>query len=217
MNSKPDCRFITFEGPEGSGKTSQLKLAAAWLERQGVPLRVTREPGGTRIGEDIRQILHDTKNTEMSREAEILLYSASRAQHVAEIILPALQAGKIVLCDRFFDSTYAYQGYGRGLPMDALQLITRFATQNLSPDLTIYLDIDPEIGIQRRELGGDILNRLDRETLDFHNRVRQGYLTLIREQPERWRIIDGAASIDEVHQAVKLVLARALSLQLASE
>lgn len=217
MNNKSGCRFITFEGPDGSGKTSQLKLAAAWLETQGVPLLTTREPGGTRIGEDIRKLLHDTKNTEMSREAEILLYSASRAQHVAEIILPALQAGKIVLCDRFFDSTYAYQGYGRGLPMDALQLITRFATQNLNPDLTIYLDIAPEVGIQRRECGGEFLNRLDREALDFHKRVREGYLTLIRENPERWRKIDGAASIDEVHQSVKLVLAQELNLRLTLE
>ena len=205
-------RFITFEGPEGSGKTSQLKLAVAWLERRGVPLVVTREPGGTPIGEEIRQLVHDTKRTEMSRKAEILLYSASRAQHVAEIILPALKAGKVVLCDRFFDSTYAYQGYGRGLPMEPLQMITKFATQNLTPDLTLYLDISPEIGIQRRELGGDVMNRLDREALEFHQRVRKGYLTLIRENPERWRTIDGSGTREEVHCAVKKVLKQALNL-----
>jgi dTMP kinase len=213
MNKKPyNSHFITFEGPDGSGKTTQLKLAAAWLERRGVPLLITREPGGTPIGEEIRKLVHDTKRTEMAREAEILLYSASRAQHVAEIILPALKSGKVVLCDRFFDSTYAYQGYGRGLPMEPLQLITKFATQNLTPDMTLYLDISPEIGIQRREFGGDVLNRLDRETLEFHQRVREGYLTLIKENPERWRMIDASGTREEVHCAVKKVLKQALAL-----
>jgi dTMP kinase len=208
----PSSHFITFEGPDGSGKTSQLKLAAAWLEDLGVPLLITREPGGTPIGEEIRRLVHDTKRTEMSREAEILLYSASRAQHVAEVILPALKAGKVVVCDRFYDSTFAYQGYGRGLPMKPLQLITRFATQNLIPDLTLYLDISPKIGIQRRESGGEVLNRLDREALDFHQRVREGYLALIKENPERWRIIDGSGTREEVHRAIKAVLKEALDL-----
>lgn len=212
MNKHPDSRFITFEGPDGSGKTSQLKLAATWLESLGVPLLVTREPGGTPIGEEIRQLLHDTKRTEMAREAEILLYSASRAQLVAELILPALETGKVVLCDRYFDSTYAYQGYGRGLPMEALKLITRFATQNLIPDLTLYLDISPEIGIQRRERGGDVLNRLDREALDFHQRVREGYLTLIKENPERWRVVNASGTREEVHLAIKKVLQQNLAL-----
>jgi dTMP kinase len=211
MNKKKGL-FITFEGPDGSGKTSQLKLAVTWLERHGVPLVITREPGGTLIGEEIRKLLHDTRRTEMAREAEILLYSASRAQHVAEIILPALQAGKVVLCDRFFDSTYAYQGYGRGLSMDALQLITKFATQNLSPDLTLYLDIAPEVGIQRRERGGEVLNRLDREALEFHQRVREGYLALIEANPERWRTIDASGTREEVHRTIKRVLKQALAL-----
>jgi dTMP kinase len=213
MNKHPNsCRFVTFEGPDGSGKTSQLKLAAAWLESRGVPLLITREPGGTPIGEEIRKLLHDVRHTEMAREAEILLYSASRAQHVAEIILPALKAGKVVLCDRFYDSTYAYQGFGRGLPLEALQLITQFATQNLIPDLTLYLDIAPEIGLQRRERGGEVLNRLDRETLEFHKRVREGYLTLIKENPGRWRTIDASGTLEEVHRAVKNVLKQALAL-----
>lgn len=213
MNKLPHShRFITFEGPDGSGKTSQLKLAAAWLECHGVPLLITREPGGTPIGEEIRKLVHDTKHTEMAREAEILLYSASRAQLVAEVILPALTAGKVVLCDRFFDSTYAYQGYGRGLPMKSLQLITGFATQNLIPDLTLYLDISPEIGIQRRESGGDVLNRLDRETLEFHNRVREGYLALIKANPERWHIIAASGTREKVHSAIKSVLKQALDL-----
>ncbi|MDF1512177.1 MAG: dTMP kinase [Anaerolineae bacterium] len=204
--------FITFEGPDGSGKTSQLKLATVWLKTQGITPVVTREPGGTPIGEKIRKLLHDTHHTEMSSETEILLYAASRAQHVAEIILPALHAGSVILCDRFYDSTYAYQGYGRGLSMKSLKLITQFATQNLVPDLTIYLDIAPEFGIKRRESGGEILNRLDRETLAFHQRVRQGYLDLIKADPARWRAIDGSGTIQEVHGAVKEVLKKALSL-----
>jgi dTMP kinase len=213
MNKSPDgIRFITFEGPDGSGKSTQLKLAAGWLQDLGVPLLTTREPGGTPIGEEIRRLVHDTRRTEMAREAEILLYSASRAQHVAEVILPALRAGKVVLCDRFYDSTYAYQGYGRGLPMEPLQLITRFATQNLVPDLTLYLDISPEIGIQRRESGGDVLNRLDRETLDFHRRAREGYLKLIQAEPGRWRMVNGTGTPEEVHRAVKKVLKQALHL-----
>ncbi|TFG67639.1 MAG: dTMP kinase [Anaerolineales bacterium] len=212
MNKNPHSGlFITFEGPEGSGKTSQLKLAVPWLEGHGVPLVITREPGGTPIGEEIRKLLHDTRRTDMAREAEILLYSASRAQHVAEIILPALQAGKVVLCDRFYDSTYAYQGYGRGLSMDALQMITKFATQNLTPDLTLYLDISPEIGIQRRERGGEVLNRLDREPLEFHHRVRKGYLALIEANPDRWCIIDASGTPEEVHHAIKRVLKQALA------
>ncbi len=213
MNKKPHSGFfITFEGPDGSGKTSQLKLVVPWLEVQGVPLVITREPGGTPIGEEIRKLVHDTRHTEMASEAEILLYSASRAQHVAEIILPALQAGKVVLCDRFYDSTYAYQGYGRGLSMDALQMITKFATQNLTPDLTLYFDIPPEIGIQRRERGGEVLNRLDRETLEFHHRARKGYLALIEANPGRWRMIDASGTPEEVHNTVKNILKQALTL-----
>ena len=204
--------FITFEGPDGSGKTSQVNLAAAWLEKLGLNPVVTREPGGTPIGEEIRRLVHDIRHTEMSSEAEILLYSASRAQHVAEVILPALKTGRLVLCDRFYDSTYAYQGYGRGLPMAPLQLITEFATQHLVPDLTIYLDISPELGLQRRQRGGEVLNRLDRETLVFHQRVRQGYLQLIKVNPGRWRLIDAAGTIEEVHRAVKDALTQALNL-----
>jgi dTMP kinase len=123
-----------------------------------------------------------------------------------------LREGKVVLCDRFFDSTYAYQGYGRGLPMKPLQMITQFATQNLIPDLTLYLDIPPEIGIQRRETGGEVLNRLDRETLEFHQRVRQGYLSLVKESPERWHKIDASGTREEVHDVIKAVLKRTLGL-----
>jgi dTMP kinase len=196
-------RFITFEGPEGSGKTTQLQLLSTWLLARGIEPVVTREPGGTRIGEQVRALLHNPDHTEMTAETEILLYSADRAQHVAQVILPALAAGKIVLCDRFFDSTYAYQGYGRGLSLEALQQITAFATRRLVPHLSLYLDVLPEVGLRRRETGGGEWNRLDREALAFHQRVREGYLTLIKKDPERWRTIDATGSIDAVQVVVR--------------
>jgi dTMP kinase len=203
--------FITFEGPEGSGKTTQQRRMAPWLESQGIPVVVTREPGGTPIGERIREVLHDCAHTEMTAEAEILLYSASRAQHVGEIIRPAMAAGKVVLCDRFYDSTYAYQGYGRGLSLDDLRRITTFATQGLVPDLTLYLDVPPEVGIARREASGEALNRLDRETLAFHQRVRKGYLALIEAEPERWRYVDAAGAPDAIQQALREIVMATIS------
>jgi len=201
--------FITFEGPDGCGKSTQLRLLTPWLSDQGFDIITTREPGGTQIGERVRDVLHDCRHTEMTSEAEILLYSASRAQHVGEVILPALSAGKIILCDRFFDSTYAYQGYGRGLSLPDLRAITAFATRGLKPDLTLYLDVLPEIGLQRRESSGEALNRLDREALAFHQRVRAGYLELIRADPERWQHVDATGTIDQVQDVVReIVLAK---------
>jgi len=195
--------FITLEGPEGCGKTTQARLLAQWLESQSFPVLLTREPGGTPIGEQIRTVLHDCANRAMTAETEILLYSAARAQHVAEVIQPALQAGTIVICDRFYDSTYAYQGYGRGLPMDTLRMITAFATRGLTPDLTLYLDVPPELGLQRRAQSGETLNRLDREALAFHRRVRAGYQALMREEPARWRLVDATAPIDVVQEQLQ--------------
>lgn len=203
--------FVTFEGPDGSGKTTQLRLMAPWLVEQGIPVVITREPGGTPVGEQVREILHDCAHTEMTSEAEILLYSASRAQHVGEIIRPAIAAGKVVLCDRFFDSTYAYQGYGRGLSLDALRQITAFATQGLVPDLTLYLDVPPEIGIERREASGEALNRLDREALAFHRRVRAGYLTLIEAEPGRWRYVDATGAPDEIQKTLREIVMATIS------
>jgi dTMP kinase len=203
-------RLITLEGPDGSGKTTQLLQLIAWLTAQGYTTLQTREPGGTRIGECVREVLHDPAHTEMDPHTEILLYSASRAQLVAEVIRPALEAGTIVLCDRYFDSTYAYQGYGRGLALDDLRRITEFAVQGLTPDLTLYLDVPSEIGLRRRAQSGEALNRLDREALAFHARVRKGYLALVKAEPERWYVIDASRSIDEVQHDLQDVVSRHL-------
>ncbi|HRE49009.1 MAG TPA: dTMP kinase [Aggregatilineales bacterium] len=181
--------FITFEGPEGGGKTTQIAYLADWLRAEGFRVLHTREPGGTDIGNQVRRVLLTPGNA-MSAACEFLLYSASRAQLVNEMIRPALAAGEIVLCDRYADSTLAYQGYGRGLDLSALRTITAFATGGLQPDLTIYLDIDPAAGLARRATSSKGLDRLDAESLDFHHRVREGYMTLMAETPERWTRID---------------------------
>jgi dTMP kinase len=195
--------FITLEGPEGSGKTTQIHLLAEGLSEQEYEVVITREPGGTDIGRQIRNVLHDPHNTAMNAPAEILLYSADRAQHVAQLIRPALAAGKIVISDRYADSTLAYQGYGRGLDLETLGVITNFATDGLKPDLTLYLDIIPEEGLRRRRSGENEWNRLDAEALDFHQRVRAGYLELIEQEPERWQIIDAARPIEEVQAEIR--------------
>ena len=203
----PSGILVTLEGPEGSGKTTQLPLLAAWLEERGYPVVRTREPGGTSIGECIREVLHDPVHAEMTPRAEILLYSASRAQLVTEVIRPGLQAGKVVLCDRYFDSTYAYQGYGRGLPLAALREITQFATGGLMPDVTFYLDIEPEAGLRRRADGGEEMNRLDRETLAFHRRVRKGYQALIAADAARWVTVDARGSVEAVQASLRVAFA----------
>jgi dTMP kinase len=195
--------LITLEGPEGSGKTTQIRLLADWLRDKGGAVEVTREPGGTDIGNQIRDVLHDPRNTAMDATAEILLYSADRAQHVAQCIRPALAVGKIVVSDRYYDSTLAYQGYGRGLDLEMLRTITAFATGGLKPDLTLYLDIAPEEGLQRRQANGEEWNRLDAETLDFHQRVRAGYMKLIAQDPQRWAVIDAARSVEEVQEEIR--------------
>jgi dTMP kinase len=198
--------FITFEGPDGSGKSTQINLIANQLSRQGYKVLCTREPGGTAIGNQIRQVLHDIKNTEMSARAEILLYSASRAQLVEQVILPHLAQGGVVLCDRYADSTYAYQGFGRQLDFGTLRLITEFATQGLKPDLTIYLDVPVEEGLRRKSAasvtGEGEWNRMDRLELAFHQRVRTGYLEMAHQEPERWLIVNASAPVDQINQLI---------------
>ena len=199
--------FITFEGPEGSGKTTQIKLLAAHLQAAGYDVLDTREPGGTLIGEQIRAVLHDLNNTAMVDKAEVLLYAASRAQHVGQLIRPALAQGKVVISDRYADSTLAYQGYGRGLDLDALQQITAFATGGLTPHLTLYLDCSVEEGLKRkqqaRSLGEGEWNRLDQEAVEFHRRVHQGYLALIAAAPDRWCVLDARRSIEELQREIQ--------------
>jgi dTMP kinase len=208
--------FITFEGPDGSGKSTQINLVTAYLQRLGYEVLCTREPGGTAIGDQIRQVLHDIKNTEMSARAEILLYSASRAQLVEQVILPHLAQGGVVLCDRYADSTYAYQGYGRRLDFETLRLITDFATQNLKPDLTIYLDVAVEEGLRRKsaanESGQGEWNRMDRLELEFHQRVRAGYLEMAQQEPGRWLIVDASAPVDEINEIICKRLEKVLSV-----
>jgi dTMP kinase len=207
--------FVTFEGPDGAGKTTQIQLLTGHLQSQGYNVLCTREPGGTAIGDQIRQILHAVDNTAMSPAAEILLYSASRAQLVAQVIKPALAAGGIVLSDRYADSTYAYQGYGRELDLTALKMITEFATQNLRPDLTIYLDLPVEAGLKRKQqaniAGEGEWNRMDQLTLDFHRRVRQGYLTMAQAEQTRWLVIDAEQSIGQIQRVICSAVAKKIA------
>lgn len=199
--------FITFEGPEGSGKTTQIKTLHDYLVGLGYDVLLTREPGGTGIGDQIRAVLHDVRNIAMLPNTEILLYSASRAQIVGEVIRPALQRGQIVLCDRYADSTLAYQGYGHGLDLEILETITRFATGGLKPDLTIYLDIPIEEGLRRKrkafEAGESEWNRMDCKEIPFHQRVRAGYLQMAAAEPTRWLVLDASRSPQEIQADIR--------------
>ena len=208
--------FITFEGPEGSGKTTQVALLADWLRGQGCDVLTTREPGGTAIGDRVRSILLDPACTEMRPEAEVLLFSAARAQHVAQVIRPQLERGGVVLCDRFADSTLAYQGYGRGLDLAMLAAITAFATGSLVPALTIYLDIEVEAGLRRKQqhAGSDASqwNRMEAEALAYHQRVRDGYLAMAGDQPQRWLVIPAEQPVETIQQAIRRRVELALGL-----
>lgn len=198
--------FITFEGPEGSGKSTQIPIIAETLREKGYRVLVTREPGGTEIGDEVRETLLKLKNTEMFPTTEILLFQASRAQLVEEIIRPALAEKTIVLCDRYADSTVAYQGYGHKTDLDSLKQIINFATGGLVPDLTLLLDIDPKFGLQRRVGDEGTWNRLDAKEIDFHQKVRSGYKIIMAENPERWRLIDASKSVDEVKEHIRKVI-----------
>lgn len=200
--------FITFEGPDGSGKTSQVAPLAKHLSAMGYQVLMTREPGGTPIGDQVRSVLFDLKNKGMHPRTEILLFQASRAQLVEQVIRPFLEKGGVVLCDRYADSTMAYQGYGHCVDLQDLAGIVRFATGGLKPDLTLLLDLEVEQGLSRRASGGD-WNRLDDYELEFHRRVRQGFLTLAKQEPQRWVVIDAAQPPDVIQAAVRsIVLSR---------
>ncbi|MCC7361802.1 MAG: dTMP kinase [Anaerolineales bacterium] len=208
---------MTFEGPDGSGKSTQIKRLYERLQTQGYDAYLTREPGGTAISEEIRGLLHDLNHREMAPRAEILLYSAARAQLVQQVIRPHLAAGGIVLCDRYYDSTLAYQGYGHGLDLDTLRRITEFATEGLRPDLTLLLDLDAAAGLARRQTGGVEWNRLDDYALAFHQRVRAGYLALAAAEPQRWVTFDALQDKAELAAGIQqLVLARLAQLPAAA-
>ncbi len=197
--------FITFEGPDGSGKSSQVASLAEYLDKQGFNVLVTREPGGTAIGDQIRTILSDLGNEEMHPRAETLLFLAARAQIVEQVILPALAEGRVVLCDRYADSTLAYQGYGHQHDLRQIQTLLDFATGGLKPDLTLLLDVDVEIGLQRRATDGQ-WNRLDAYNLEFHRRVRQGYHQLVQADPRRWVVVDAGQPADQVQATIRQII-----------
>lgn len=194
--------FITFEGVEGSGKSTQLQGLATQLKARGLDVVVTREPGGTPIAEDIRAVLLDPAHGGMGTMTELLLYAAARAQHLHELIQPALAAGKIILCDRFADSTTAYQGGGRGVARETLAALHRLATGGLQPDLTVLLDVSAEDGLARARTRGRT-DRLEQESVAFHTRVRDTYLELAAAEPGRIRVIDGRGAVAEVAVAVQ--------------
>lgn len=194
--------FITLEGPEGSGKTTAVETAVAKLKEMGYQIVRTREPGGTPISEQIRNVILDKGNTEMDARTEALLYAASRRQHLVEKVWPALREGKIVICDRFLDSSLAYQGGARGLGVDEVLNINLFATENTWPDLTLLFDIDPKIGLARICSNSDReVNRLDLEKIEFHNKVRKTFLELAKRYPQRYVIIDASQPREAVAKA----------------
>jgi len=195
--------FISFEGPDGSGKSTQITLLSFFLRQEGYKVITTREPGGTMIGEQVRDCLHDIQNKSMTSAAEVLLYSASRAQLVEEIIRPALASNHIVLSDRYSDSTLAYQGYGRGLDLNDLTRLTRFATGGLKPELTFLFDVNIEDGLNRRTDGGVEMNRMDLQTVDFYRRVRDGYWEMAAANPKRWITIDANRPVNTIQNDVR--------------
>jgi dTMP kinase len=208
--------FVTFEGIEGSGKSTQIALIADYLSTHGRSATLTREPGGTPIGDQIRKILLDPANTALDPKAELMLYAAGRAQHLAEVIMPELKAGRIVLCDRFSDATLAYQGYGRGLDLELIRDLDRLVTAGLRPDLTVLLDIDAAAGLSRargrNSRGGlEAEARFENEHLSFHERVRQGYLDLARQEPGRYRMVDASLPPEMVQTEIRRIVDELLS------
>jgi dTMP kinase len=212
-------KLITFEGPEGSGKSTQMEMLHAHLVRKGYDCLSTREPGGTPIGERIREIVLDVRQGNLADRAELFLILADRAQHTAEVILPALREGKIVLCDRYNDSTMAYQGYGRGLDLAETRRMCAYSSLGLQPDLTFLLDVDVDTGLnrsrERRKTGhpGKAVDRMEAAGKDFHERVRAGYLALAAEDAERIRILHSSQNVEEVHIEIVRIVEAALTVE----
>ena len=194
--------FITVEGTDGSGKTTQINLMKSYLEGKGYNVILTREPGGTSIGEKIRSIILDPQNKEMTEITEMLLCASARAQIITELIKPAIDQGKIVICDRFIDSSYAYQGYGRGIELDLITKINDVAICKIMPDITLWFNIPPDAALKRR-LSSSLPDRMEREQLKFHKKVYNGYKALAAMYPERIKAIDAGRSIDEIFEMVK--------------
>lgn len=196
--------FLSFEGVDGAGKSTQLKLLLEYLTEKGIDFVFTREPGGTPLGEQIRELLLDPKNVGMSIITEALLFAASRTEHVNRVIRPALEAGKVVICDRFIDSSLVYQGLAGGLPLSFVQQINEMATGALKPHRTIVLDIDPHLALQRKSSGME--DRIEQKSLQYHQQVREGYQELANAEPRRIKIVDASRSVDEVQRQIRILV-----------
>lgn len=213
-------KFITFEGIEGSGKSTQIKLVAEYLCRKNVSLIVTQEPSGTEIGRKIGNILFNREHNNMCAETEMFLFCAARAQHIREIIMPALKQNKVVLCDRFSDATYAYQGAGRGLDNKFIKLINDYSSMQLKPDLTLLFDLPVEIGLNRANKRNDKLkksssiDRFEKENMDFHKRVRESYLGLLKNDPGRFRLIDANRDVDTIQEEIRRHISDLINLKI---
>ena len=202
--------FITFEGPEGSGKSTQAELLAKELENRGLKIRLTREPGGDPVSEEIRKILLDGEDHSVVDHAELFLYQAARAQHVERVVKPCLNEGFVVICGRFIDSTVAYQGYGSGIDLDLIHKMNAFATDGCFPDITFLMDIDVEVGLRRQ----DQWNRMERKAVDYHQKVRRGFLEEARLNPDRIEVIDASQDIETCRLQIMKIIAEKLGIAL---
>ncbi len=201
--------FITTEGTDGSGKTTQIKLMESYLKDKGFEVVVTREPGGTSIGEKIRSIILDTENSDMSHITEMMLYASARAQLVGELIKPSLEDGKVVICDRFIDSSYVYQGFGRNIDIELIERVNRIALNGIMPHLTLFFDIDPEVALKRR-IQSTGVDRIEQEAMEFHKRVYNGYRKLAELYSDRIKTIESNKSVEEIFLDVRAHIDRML-------
>jgi dTMP kinase len=222
MSAKPpNSRFITFEGIEGSGKTTQIQMLSNHFEERGIDHLLTREPGGTPIGDQIRKLVLNPDNAAMTPTCELLLYAAARAQHIEQVISPALLAGRLVLCDRFKDATMAYQGFGRGIRLDVVDALHGLETLSIQPDLTFLFDIEAGVALLRARTRDHTKSRdetrFEQEALEFHERVRSGYLEMARQEPGRFVVVDARGTVEEVHHRVVEAMDRFLGTRGAPE